>query len=635
MRRRQSARPQWRQPAVVGPSAGGGRLLAAFLTTFNPPEAKVLVEELLPDWLGLSNFPVDEGLDRLRFFAELEEELKRLKGRFTIVSTMGASVPTGNGWIWNYIHRLQVGFRRAATQHAKLWLFHRAGVGGSSETLEVVVSSQNLTGEGVRGQIQAGWRCTVPLAADRSPRRRLSWGALSPFLDQLADACGPSGRRAVPYWQGVLERAACPREATFIGSVPGVHPADPPKSEVAWGAAALRRLGGAQSRSLAAMVPTVGNWDARSLESWMKVARVEPPAFNLAWVEPVHPWAPRWQLNAATEKALSACKVNWLHLPSPHDGGEWRSPLCEEHKPADTRWSHCKVYELGSNGERRLLVTSANFSRAAWGDVMRDGRTLQIDNFELGVAIPGDAGLAHRSRKRAFIRATGATSFEKNVDDPIAWMDVRWDGNSLAIEVRLAGDTRLDGSVGIEIARGPRTEVVHVGHMRPPSIRVPWPVARGVPLRTRLTTKDGWSCEVAVQDVRKADADEWLCDAASETEMQDLADRLLEERYHFFDEDEPAPARKAKKKTPGSQGATYAVAAYEDSRRRFAAIDHWAGTLEEADGQVRAGLLRDGERIAKRWLKIAGDSSRPDIAVSASLAAEELLARVRRERGRK
>ena len=44
------------------------------------------------------------------------------------------------------------------------------------------------------------------------------------------------------------------------------------------------------------------------------------------------------------------------------------------------------MYSLKRGNSRRLLVTSANFSPAAWGRESRDGG-LTIENFELGVCV--------------------------------------------------------------------------------------------------------------------------------------------------------------------------------------------------------------------------------------------------------
>src|SRR6266700_5481328 len=106
----ESSLPGWKTLTDLDDGgARGGRLLSAFLTTFDPPDSGVLIEDYLPVWLGLENSYADEGNDRLRYFAELEDELRRLKGHIAIVSSVGEVGTSAEAWIWNYIRRFEVG----------------------------------------------------------------------------------------------------------------------------------------------------------------------------------------------------------------------------------------------------------------------------------------------------------------------------------------------------------------------------------------------------------------------------------------------------------------------------------------------------------------------------------------------
>ncbi|MPS82137.1 MAG: hypothetical protein E2591_29120 [Achromobacter sp.] len=625
-------RPEWREPTLVAPARTSGPMLAAFLTTFDPPQADVLIQDLLPEWLGLSNSYADEGADKLRFYAELEDYLKRLHGKFTIISSPGTQEQGGHGWIWRYISRLQVGFQEAAIQHAKLWMFHRAGVAREPETLELLVSSQNLTGSGFRDQIQAGWRCIVPLSSTSTSRQRETWGILPEFLDKLGQACGPRGSDAVRYWQELFQRAVCPKEATFVASVPGRHPATPPQGGTAWGVAALRRLGGSRKRSLSVMVPTIGNWDVDSLKKWVRIAGLDVDALYIAWIESEHPWATRWQMNKPTESALSLGKVNWRQLPAPQSMGKWSSPLSDEHKRGDRRWCHAKLYDIGSNASRQLVCTSANFSRAAWGAPV-DGDTIEIDNFEFGVAISADAGLSRQPINQTFTRTTCTTEFEKPVDQPIAWMAAQWNGAVLRIQVRLAKNVVLLNRVRVQVESKTNAEELSAPRMRAGEINLDWSSRdRGIPSRVQLITTMSHACEVVVEDLRPVSFGEWLCDAGTKEEMQDAADQVIEERYDFFDQATRSPSKKKDfSVAPAPSGANYSVTAYEDSRRRFAAIDHWIDVLGTSCAPMRRYVLADGQRIAERWTSTAQTNHRPEIALSAKLAAEELLNRLRVE----
>jgi hypothetical protein len=125
---------------------------------------------------------------------------------------------------------------------------------------------------------------------------------------------------------------------------------------------------------------------------------------------------------------------------------------------------------------------------------------------------------------------------------------------------------------------------------------------------------------------------EWLSNAAPVEELQDAADQMLEEKYGFFDEGGGQSNGPNAGTGPTPVGASYSVAAYEDSRRRFAAIDHWVEVLQKASGASRQAVLHHGERIAARWASTALRGQRADIARSAILAAEELRSRLLRER---
>lgn len=623
-------RPEWREATLVASARTSGPLLAAFLTTFDPPQADVLIQDLLPEWLGLSNSYADEGADKLRFYAEMEDYLKRLHRKFTIISSPGPQEQSGHGWIWRYISRLQIGFQGAAIQHAKLWMFHRAGVAREPDTLEVFVSSQNLTGSGFRDQIQAGWRCIVPLSSTSTSRQRETWGILPEFLDKLGQACGPRGSTTVRYWQNLFQRAVCPKGATFIASVPGRHPARPAQSAAAWGVAALRRLGGSRKRSLSAMVPTIGNWDIDSLKKWARIAGIDVNKLSIAWIESEHPWAARWQMNKATESSLSLAKINWRQLPAPQSTGKWRSPLSDEHKQGDRRWCHAKLYEIDSNASRQLVCTSANFSRAAWGAPIDDD-TIEIDNFEFGVAISADAGLSRQPNNQTFNRTTCSTEFEKPLDLPIAWMEAQWNGVVLRIHVRLAKGVELLRRVRVQLENKTTAEELSFARMRAGEISLRWSSRnRGIPSRVQLITTKGYACEVAVEDLRPVSSMEWLCGVGTKDEMQDAADQVIEEKYDFFDQATGSPSKKiASSVAPASSGANYSVSAYEDSRRRFAAIDHWIDVLGNSCASMRRYVLADGERIAERWTSMAETNHRPEIALSAKLAAEELRNRLR------
>jgi hypothetical protein len=614
---------------------GRGALRGALLTTYDPPDPGILIEEYLPAWLGLKNAYVDEGADRLRYFTELERALRGLKGHISIVSSVssdGGIAATANAWIWNYIRRFEVGAEGAAVQHAKLWMFHRGpSKKGELETIELVVSSANLTRDGLRGQIQAGWRCVLPLDAQSSRARKDTWGILPEFLTELGRASGSNGSRAINHWRELLRHCECPAGVEFIASVPGKHSAATLRRS-AWGAAGLRTCwSGRSAPRMIAMAPTIGRWDSRSIERWLKFARIEPERMSLAWLRQSHPWAGRWQLDADTEGALTRCGIRWLEVVRPYDD-DWESPLCREHQETDPRWSHAKLYELREGARRRLLITSANVSRAAWGDPQANGG-LVIDNFELGVLLGIQAGFGGWFSDRQFDRATSEIDFAPPAELPIAWLAAEWDGKKLTVECRTTSKALLAQHVEVTAARAKSSIRISVNWRSGALARttLPWREVSGVPLLIRIRTTDRWVRETTVQDVRET-AYEFLCGEFDEAELREEHDRLVEEKYEYLPivgTDGRGSAGEGGA-TSVADGADYAVPAYVDARGRFRLIDNWWKELREADQRARGFIKNDGQRILERWTAFSKSGADRGIRLAAKIAADELKFRLAR-----
>jgi hypothetical protein len=611
-----------------------GRLLAALLTTFDPPDPAILIEEYLPVWLGLENSYADEGDDRLRYFAELEDALRRLKGQITIVSSAGEIGTSAEAWIWNYIRRFEVGAKGVAVQHAKLWMFHRAAATkGKSESLEVVISSANLMRDGLRGQIQAGWRCILQLEARGFASRLETWGVLPEFLTRLGAAAGSSGPETLEHWIELLRRCERPKEVKFIASVPGTHSAATlarPRS--AWGAAGLRALWSGHSKpAVTAMVPTIGRWTPKSITDWTKFAGIEPGRLSVAWVREGHPWAGRWQLEPSSEKALTKSGIHWLDVPGPF-ADDWESPLCDEHQQTDPRWSHVKLYELHQGKWRRLLITSANLSRAAWGDPQSDGG-LVIDNFELGVVLRVQAVMGDRLRDVPFERATSDMEYKPSPEPPIAWLAAEWDGEYLEIECRTTAGTVLAPCVDVTAARSKSAERVPVSWSLGTFVqtKLSWSESAGVPVLIAVET-NGYSRQAAVHDARPPDDGKLLCGEFDEARLREMLDRLLEERYGYLSTTGFDGAGGTGGPGNGGvvAGADYSVPAYVDARQRFELIDNWWNELCESDERARPFIMQDGKRILERWNAAAKSEPDRGIRLAAKVAADELDHRIRR-----
>jgi hypothetical protein len=626
-----------------------GDLRTALLTTYDPPDPQFLVEDLLPGWLKLSREYSEIGPEREPFFAELQLRLRALRGRFAIFATPRMEDERPH-WIWRYIHRCWVGRREKAVQHAKLWLLHRGPADkGEPETLEIVVGSSNLSRSALRDQIQAGWRAIVPLQENPRDSRLASWGILWSFLIELGCSSGEVGRNAVNYWvKQVLPRAECPGDVCFVASAPGRYSARDLKHAItAWGLAGLRRLGHrSQTRRIEILVPTVGSFSPDTLDAWARGAGARVERLTLAWIaktRPPHEWAPYWQMPAKTARTLRRSGIALREVPQPDTGGE---PFHQQKDVNDKRWIHGKRYWIRDGRRSQLLVTSANWSTAAWGMSWRKGG-LFIENFELGVAFPSNRrciDTLHTLTEDLHTAGTG----DREPEPVLAWAEATWDGFTLRVAARVGGkEASLDPMIGVDVYGQPPQPVrVAWNGQRggKQEASKSWNAARGCPRAVQLhaLTKMGrLPVAVPVADMRESDSlpEDWLEDVDLECQ-EELELRLLEERYGgpMFEAARPVPGGAEEQEDPKSTTENgdiiaehgYGVAAIEEARRKLTIVDVWAkslASLPASDGGGQRTILLDGKRLAQLWgreAKRALDQKK----LALKVAAAELSRRV-------
>lgn len=619
--------PDWKPLHTLETDNSSAQLLGALLTTYDPPDADVLIEDFLPSWLNLRSAYTNEREDRLRYFAELENQLRILKGKIAIIASPKDFAPTANSWLWHFIRRFEVGANGPADQHAKLWMFHRAPAEQNGyETLEIVISSGNLSRDGLRGQIQAGWRGVFDLEKSSSKARSKTWGLLIPFLEQLGESCGKSCQQTIEYWLELLGRCECPQGVRFIASVPGRHSRQTLNKPLSsWGVVGLKNCwSGSTKPRLSVMVPTIGRWDSKSFKSWAESAGVEINRLSVAWIEGNHPWAAKWQIPTDSEQAITQSGAKWLKIPKPND--DWKSPFSDEHRETDTRWSHAKLYQLQQGSKKQLLITSANLSCAAWGARTTDGR-LYIKNFELGVLVPIKDGFADDLRALKFGRSTSENSETETGEHPIAWLAAEWDGKSISIACRLGDGYELDHNIEIFPTNSKTNKTTKINWTRGKlcSGKLPWLVENGVPLFIAIKTRQGEKRQAVVNDIRKGIVSEIVIDDFDRSELNEQLLRLLEERYGYSQEWLTDTANVARtEKVTQTNNADYSVSAYVEARRRFQLIDNWLRELNESDKRFRPFILRDGQFILDGWQKAVTSNDVSPKSLSAKLAIEEL-----------
>lgn len=336
------------------------------MTSFEQPDAGLLVEHLLPSLLSSNHSLSQDVQERNLFFGELSTALETLHGRLTVISSppRGAREDSQYPWLRRYVDHFIVGSEARAVQHAKLWAFHWKVNG--EEVLELHVSSTNLTSSAFKNQLQAGWQVTLRLGEVSESTRR-TWGELIPFLDALGASAGAEAATRLKRLGELLGRVACPEGVTFVASMPGKK-------------SAARQLAKFEPSEIHVLAPTIGEWDKKTLDAWIDDVGVTPKKVHLKWISESHPWAKElgWSLSKAAYEILKSHGVQRDCLPN-------EARFTDLHHDDDKRWSHAKLYLLRTRGKRRLLVSSANWTASAWGA----GRT-PPRNFELGVVFESE-----------------------------------------------------------------------------------------------------------------------------------------------------------------------------------------------------------------------------------------------------
>ncbi len=586
--------PDWKHALPTPPA--GGRLLEAWMTSFEPPDAGLLVEHLLPSLLDTNHSLSQDVQERTLFFGELGMALEAVRGKITVISTppRGARGDAQYPWLWRYVGHFTVGATSRAVQHAKLWAFQWQV--GDDEFLELHVSSTNLTTSAFRGQVQAGWRAVLPLGTRFTAGTRKSWGALVPFLQALGDSAGEIASPRIERLVALLGRAACPPEVTFIASVPG-------------GSSAARQLKQFEASAIHLMTPTIGDWNNRTLASWSKDAGIAPHQIHLKWIAERHPWAEStgWALSPNAKDVLMTNGVQVECLPSD-------ARLTKQHHDADTRWSHAKLYLLRSREMRYLLVTSANWSASAWGAGKESPR-----NFELGVVFESAWTDLERWGEPFDPPHTTPFCVERPVDDEgpctLMWAEATWDGKRIGLQARSSNaDMQVDATISFADHHTQRIALVDG------CAAAPWAEAECTPLGVLFTQGDD-ALNVDVVDLRSFT--EFAKTPLPEVDP-DLAVALREafllQRYGGPAADVDANSRIRGKPDPGmaAPAADYSLQVWNDARAAFHAVDQWRAALGKAqdDPMLLERIRLDGDALRALFARREGPA--------ASLVCQEL-----------
>jgi len=443
--------PLW--TSLISPVCNDGDtiapLKAAIFTTFEAPDPAFLAEEFFPEMLGLERRLTDDSNDL--FWAELTDKLKGPK--IAIISSFGKEISDDYKWLWKHVSHHTTGSDKKAVQHAKLWLLHRQNETSKAETLEIYVSSANLTKSAFKGQIQSAWRASIPLKSTKTNLE--SWGILPNFLEELGKSC--DNKELIDYFIELLKRGNAPKGVTFLASVPGNY-----RSK--WGTYGLAKLKDEldtrSSTKIGIIVPYVGKWDTNDLKYWTSKIGSSPDNLTLMWVDKNNHLANFWMMPKETFEQLKHCGANIRRLlPSDNNGYGKTHSIHDKQPQNDTRWSHSKIYELKRGKSRRIIITSANFSSSAWGK--RKKNYLKINNFEFGVAIGGEYNwsiienehLPDNSNELNLNEAyLEEDKFSESDEKGLVWASAVWNGEKIDIKASTASSTKYPDETVIVFA---------------------------------------------------------------------------------------------------------------------------------------------------------------------------------------
>lgn len=570
------------------------------MTTFEPPDAGLLVEHLLPSLLGASHSLSQELQERTLFFGELGTALEQLQGRITVISSppRGAREPSQYPWLWRYVSHFTVGAAARAVQHAKLWAFHWKV--GEEEQLDLHVSSTNLAASAFKAQVQAGWQASVPLRERATVSSRRTWGQLVPFLEALSVSAGAVATARLERLISLLGRAECPADVTFVASTPG-------------GKSAARQLRQFDPSEMHVLTPTIGEWNRRTIEAWSTDVGVAPDKLHLKWIATNHPWAETsgWALSEAAGKALEDSGVDLERLPV-------EARFTELHREADPRWSHAKLYLLRSRRRRRLLVTSANWSVAAWG-----AGKIAPRNFELGVVFESEwtdlEFIGDQFDPPDTVPFYVDRADEEERASMLEWAEARWDGELVNVLAR-----SLDSAT-------PITAVLHFNGGAEVAVQLdggagafPWADPEHTPLVARFTQIDE-TLEVDVLDLRPPM--EFSTSPLPEVDpalARALREAFLLQRYGgpAVEADSVPGLGAARRAVGGALPTDYSVQAWLDARAAFDVVDSWRAARDEAKAEplMLERVRRDGEELRALYARRGGPA--------AGLVVEELRWRI-------
>lgn len=613
-------------------------LKAALLTTYKPPDSTFLVENFLPDLLGMESYLSDDFYDYYAFRTDLIYRLTRIPKRITIISSMDQEIDQNNPWLNHYIDHLIVGKENSEVQHAKLWLLHRAyNEQFEEEALEIYVSSANLTMSSFKEQIQAAWRAIIPLSYEGSQSNLNTWGIVPEFLKKLGKSSG--GSKITDYFVNLLKRAKAPEDVTFLASVPGNH-SDKDINNKLWGTRGLRKVkpSGKGSTKIRIFVPIVGIWDQEKLEYWIQEAGGNSlNDLTIAWINKGHLWAAedRWQMSDKTFKNMMNSGVIVKCLPGISDKNWKKYRFHEKQLQSDPRWSHAKIYDLQRGNEHRIIITSANFSPSAWGSSNKN--VLRIENFEFGVALNKFTNWNLKISELEnidFYNAWVNDQSQENQNIGIAWAQVTWDGEEIVLRVRTFSSdlspseevlvcSKMEQQVKTKWNKKNRFWIASINWNKTDKLS---------PNFVKLTCESKtWT--ISVIDQRSIDeiSNIQLSGIDDPEKAQEMRDALLLEQYggNVVESDSNLKQQSIGDFSPTNKNDDYSLPSFIQARKWFGILDNWAKKFENLPSEYSEIIKQDGKNLIEVFRRKEKKEVNSGTQIAAKLIADEIQKRLK------
>ena len=306
------------------------------------------------------------------------------------------------------------------------------------------------------------------------------------------------------------------------------------------------------------------------MAAWSKDVGIAPGNIHLKWLDSDHPWARAggWTL---TEQASKVLRDNGVQLnPLPIDA-RFSDNICD----ADQRWSHAKLYllRLPRRQKRQLLVTSANWSPAAWGA----GQDERPRNFELGVLFETEWTMLEEMQAVA-----GSPLLSVRIDRARATLSFngrrpRWDGKHIELRARSSNSSKPIGAT-VSFSGGAEESVALISC----EATLPWTDPDKTPLTVQFI-QDTETLEVNVVDLRPlVEFSKTPLPEVDPSLAAALREAFLLQRYGGPAVDTESVS--GSEGVRGSQGESapaddFSVQAYLDARAAFNVIDRWRDAL--------------------------------------------------------